>query len=280
MPFADSKTRVPTDSSGKTALNLIEFRPKISEKTRFCLEQPVEHGQKPCTNAKSDRLLGSARGQTEPEKWLKEAEDAYGRVTGYTAIFHKQQRVKGKLLQEETILIKFRRPFSLYMRWIAAPYKGSELLYVEGWNGNRARAHRGGLTRFITRNLDPKNPRLMAGNLRPLTDTGIGYLVKTVAVNVRKASKAGELSFFARGEEMVYGRKTQILEAVFPKDKVKGYDAYRVIVNQDIKSKILVRIQIYDWDDQLFEKYGYEDLKLDAGLTDADFDPENAGYHF
>jgi len=59
LPSADSKSRVPTDSSGKTARKLIDFRPKTAEKTRFCLEQPVEHGQKPCTNAKSDRLLGS-----------------------------------------------------------------------------------------------------------------------------------------------------------------------------------------------------------------------------
>src|ERR1035437_9318901 len=42
---------------------------------------------------------GTAQGQTDPEKWLKEAENAYGRVTSYTAIFHKQQRVDGKLLE-------------------------------------------------------------------------------------------------------------------------------------------------------------------------------------
>lgn len=224
--------------------------------------------------------IGNAPGQTDPEKWLKEAEDAYGTVTGYTAIFHKQQRVSGKLLPEETILIKFRRPSSLYMRWIAAPYKGSELLYVDGWNENRARAHKGGLLQFITRNLDPQSPRLMAGNLRPLTDTGLGYLVTNVAVNIRKAVKAGELEVYERGEETVYRRNTLCREVVFPKDRAKGYDAYRLIINQDTASKILVRIRMYDWDDALFENYGYEDLNLDAGLTDVDFDPEKADYHF
>ena len=120
----------------------------------------------------------------------------------------------------------------------------------------------------------------MAGNLRPFTDTGIGLLVKTVAVNVRKAIEAGELAFHERGEETVYGRKTQTLEVVFPKDKAKGYDAYRLVINQDMESKILLRIRIYDWGDHLFENYGYEDLKLDARLTDADFDPENPDYDF
>jgi hypothetical protein len=62
------------------------------------------------------------------------------------------------------------------MKWIESPYNGSELLYAAGWNEDRIRAHRGGILRFITRNLDPKDPGLMAGNLRPVTSTGVGYL--------------------------------------------------------------------------------------------------------
>jgi hypothetical protein len=30
----------------------------------------------------------------------------------------------------------------------------------------------------------------------------------------------------------------------------------------------------------LVEDYGYEDLKLNAGLTDLDFDPQNPEYRF
>jgi hypothetical protein len=36
----------------------------------------------------------------------------------------------------------------------------------------------------------------------------------------------------------------------------------------------------FDWEDRLIEGYGYEDLTLDAGLTDADFDPRNPKYEF
>lgn len=223
---------------------------------------------------------GSAPAQANPAKWLREAEDACGRVTSYTAIFHKQQRIEKKLLQEETMHIKFRRPFSLYLKGVDAPNKGSELLYVEGWNNNRARVHCGGLLRFITLNLDPMNPRLMYNNLRPLTHTGISRLMKTVAINIVKAITAGELGFYERGEETVYGIKTLTLEAVFPRDKTKGYDAYRLIINQDVANKILVRMRAYDWDDNLFEHYGYENLNLDAGLTDADFNPANPDYLF
>jgi hypothetical protein len=224
---------------------------------------------------------GRAADKPDPEEWLREAEAAYDRVTHYTAVFHKQQRIAGKLLPEETILLKYKRkPISLYMKWIKAPYKGSEVLYVAGRNANRVRAHGSGILRFITRDLHPRDPNLMEDNLRPVTNTGIGYLLESVALNVRKAIPAGELTFSERGEEPVYGRSTQVLEVVFPKETVKDYDGLRFVINQDFESKILVRIRIYDRDDQLVENYGYENLDLGAPLTDADFDPKNPEYHF
>lgn len=223
---------------------------------------------------------GGATDSPDPEEWLTEAEAAYDKVTSYIAVFHKQQRIAGKLLPEETILLKFRKPSSLYMKWVEAPFKGSELLYVPGWNGNRIRAHRGGLLRFITRNLDPNDPGLMAGNLRPVTSTGIGYLLETVAKNIRKAIKAGELTFSEHGQETVYGRTTQVLEVTFPKEKATDYDGCRFVINQDIERKIMIRIRIYDRDDRLVENYGYEKLDLGASLADADFDPKNPAYRF
>ncbi len=217
---------------------------------------------------------------TDAESWIEEAEAACGRVMSYTAIVHKQQRVSGKLLPEETIFLKFKKPFSLYMHWIKAPYKGSELLYMAGWNENRIRAHRGGLLRFITRDLDPRDPGLMAGNLRPVTDMGIGHLVKTVAANVRMAIQAGELSFLKRAQERVYGRTTQVVEIVFPIERARLYAGRRLVINQDVESKILIRIRVYDREGELVENYGYENLDVEARLADADFDPNNSSYNF
>ncbi len=166
------------------------------------------------------------------------------------------------------------------MKSMKAPYKGSELLYVEGWNENRVRAHRGGLLRFITRHLDPRDPDLMKGNLRPVIEMGIGQRVNIVALHVRKAINAGDLGFSERGEEPVYGRKTQVLEIVLSNGSAGGYDGYWFVINQDVENKILIRIRVYGQDDQLVENYGYEDLDLDARLADADFDPSNSAYRF
>lgn len=222
----------------------------------------------------------AAQGLADREKWIAEAQAAYAGVDSYTAIVYKQQRVDGKLLPKETIYLKYRKPLSMYMRWTQAPYKGSELIYVEGWNRNRVRAHRGGFWGFVTANLHPQAPELMAGNLRPCTDIGIGELIKTVAVTVRSAIDAGYISVSQHGEETVYGRKTRILDVVLPSGMEGRYGGYRLVINQDIGSKLLIRIRVYDHGGQLVEYYGYEALTLNAVLADADFDPGNPDYRF
>lgn len=222
----------------------------------------------------------AAQGLDDREQWVVEAEAAYASVESYSAIVHKQQRVAGKLLPQETIFLKFRKPFSMYLKWVSTPYEDSELVYVVGWNKNRVRAHRGGFWRFVVRNLDLRAPELMVGNLRPVTDIGIGGLIKTVAVNVRSAIEAGYISVAQLGEESVYGRKTRILDVDLPSGTVGGYGGYRMVINQDIENKLLIRIHVYDRQDQLVENYGYENLNLNAGLADSDFDPDNPAYRF
>ena len=260
LPRVSNKHRCPTSDSCKGALRII------------CLALFV---------LTTMAAYGGAIVESYPEKWLAEVEAAYDRVESYTAIFHKQQRIAGKLLAEENIFLKCRkRPFSLYMKWVTKPNKGSELLYVVGWNDGRIRAHRGGILSFIVRNLDPNDPALMKNNLRPVTSTGVGYLLKTVAINMRKAIKAGVLTFTYQGIENIYGRDTQVLEIDIPYEKAKDYDGARFVINQDVESKILLRIRVYDRDGRLVENYGYENPNLDARLSDADFDPKNPEYHF
>jgi outer membrane lipoprotein-sorting protein len=222
----------------------------------------------------------AASADSGPEKWIDEAQAAYDRVTSYTAIFHKQQRVEGELLPEETILVKFRKPGSLYMKWIREPYGGSELIYVEGWNDNKVRAHRGGLLRLITRNLSPRDARLMKDNLRPVTDTGIGFLVAAVATHVRHAIAGEGLRFSEPSEQTLYGRRTQLLELSLPEADVTEHGGRKLLVYRDVESRLFIAIKVYDRRGQLVESYSYEDLDLDPRLTAADFDPKNPAYGF
>jgi LysM repeat protein len=45
-------------------------------------------------------------------------------------------------------------------------------------------------------------------------------------------------------------------------------------------SKLLAKVEIFDSDGQLYERYEYLRIDTNVGLTDADFDPDNPEYRF
>ncbi len=215
------------------------------------------------------------------ESLLNEAQESYKQINDYTGIMYKQERIGKKMYPRETIFFKFAKPFKVYMKWIKDPYKGREMIYVDGWNDNKIKAHEGGLMGVVSVNLDPKGSMAMKGNRHPVTDMGIGNLLKVVQTNVNKAKKNGDsISVVKVGEEKVFGVDSIKLEATFPKEREKGYYCYRAIFWVDKEKKLPIKIMVYDWDDQLVEDYAYENLKFNVGLTDKDFDPSNKEYNF
>jgi hypothetical protein len=218
--------------------------------------------------------------KTDLENWLRQAESTLARTDSYTAIFHKQERIQERLTDEETIFLKFKKPFKVYMKWIKEPYKGRESLYIEGDNDNLIKVHECGIAGMVTLNIDPKGTLVMKGSRHPVTDSGLENLVKLIRRNLEKSANAQEIDIKEHGGEKVYGRATRKVEIVFPKDKAKNYYCYRALINFDEETKVPVRVHIYDWDDTLLENYGYEAIKLRAALTEADFDPNNSEYRF
>lgn len=221
-----------------------------------------------------------AEKEIDPERWISEAEVALAQVEDYKAIFHKQERIEGKLKEEVTVLFKFKKPFKVYMKWIKDPHKGRELLYVEGWNKNHMMVHESGITGIVTVNLNPRGSLAMEGNRHPITDSGLDHLMKVIGDNVRRGIRNSELEFKEMEKETVYGRRTQRVEIILPRNKTRGYYCYRARFSLDLEKKVLIKVEIYDWDNNLVENYGYEDLKLNVSLTDTDFSPKNPEYKF
>ena len=218
--------------------------------------------------------------ETDLESWLKHAESTLARTDNYTAIVHKQERIQQKLTEEETIFLKFKKPFKVYMKWVKEPHKGRESLYIDGYNDNLVKVRECGIAGIITVNIDPKGTLAMKGNRHPVTHSGIENLVKLLRRNLEKGISAREIVLREKGVEKVYGRTTKKVEMVFPKNKTNSYYCYRALINLDVETKLPIRVHIYDWDDTLLERYGYEAVRIDAGLTEADFDSKNPEYRF
>lgn len=209
---------------------------------------------------------------------VEESERILLRAQSYTSIFHKVERLRGRLLPEEVMSMKFRKPFSLYLKWTGKNGRASELLYAEGWNKGRLRLRPRGLASLFVFNFRPDSPMVLDTNRHPITHIGLGYLTALVADDMRRAHKAGELVIKDLGKGTLYGRPAHTWEADFPADEKKGYYCYRGVLTMDTAARIPLRLLLYDWKDELVEDYGYEDTRLDVPLTDRDFDPKNPEY--
>ncbi|MFZ0929916.1 MAG: DUF1571 domain-containing protein [Syntrophobacteraceae bacterium] len=212
--------------------------------------------------------------------FLEQMELSYAKVNDYQAIFHKQERLEGKLLPEETILLKFQKPLKIYMHWIGELLKGQEALYVQGQYDDKLIAHRGGILGLVTMSLDPDGPTAMQGNRYPITKAGFGNTIEQLRYNVDRALRHGDLQIIRIGEEPFEGRPAAVIEAGFTSREGREYHAARMVIHLDGEFMLPVGSRYFDQKDILIEKYTYTDVKLNAGFTDMDFSRSNEEYHF
>ncbi|MCD6460229.1 DUF1571 domain-containing protein [bacterium] len=209
---------------------------------------------------------------------LKKSQEKFEQINDYTATFIKEQRVNGKMTKD-VIEMKFMKPFCIYYKFLEKD-KGKEVIYVEGKNDNKLLGHLGGAISFfpICRWLKPNDPIAMMGNKYPITRSGIGNMIKGLVSQYELADKNGDLETFYMGIETLDGRRTHVIGRRLPKkDK---YACYLSITNIDIETKLPIRNISLDWDLNILEMYYYKDLKINQGLTDKDFDPNNSKYRF
>ncbi len=206
---------------------------------------------------------------------------AYRGVQDYTATFYKQERVNGELLPVETIEMKFRKPFGVYMHWLSGDFAGREVLYVRGWNDDKIHAHQGSFP-DITVNLRPDSSLAMRGNRHPITKAGFGETIRLLVKDAKLAESRpqDDVQYTDLGEWEIHGTRSHCIEARAPGGDAGPYYAPRAKICFNVKTKMPTRVSTWDAEDNLVEDYSYADVRLNPGLTDADFDPENADYNF
>jgi hypothetical protein len=222
-------------------------------------------------------------GATEAElvQLLDQADRRYADVDDYTAILLRREMIGEVLRPQETILLKFQRPFKVYMKWIEGPGKGREGLYVAGAHKDRFLVHEGrGFRGLVTAALDPSHPRVLEESRHPITDVGIGRLLEIIGENARRAARESVLRLVDWGPGTVVGRQVHQVEGILPRDPGAGYYCHRVFVSFDQENDLPIRVVVYDWSDQIVEEYEYTQLRQNPGFTDRDFDPDNPDYGF
>jgi hypothetical protein len=214
-----------------------------------------------------------------PLRLLSEAYQAYQKVNDYTCTLVKQERVKGRLQEQNVIQMKFRQqPFSVYMRWLAPKsFAGQEVCFVAGRNNNMMRVRSAGvLGGFGFMSIAVNDPRALEHSRHRITEAGIYNLIVQTYKDWASLRQTGKGQ--ARLDEYKYDNRLCIrVEVVHTERSPQAY-CYRGVLYFDKETHLPIRMEAYDWPRQggppggeLIETFSYVGLQLNVGLPDAAF---------
>ena len=211
---------------------------------------------------------------------LDEMERVYAQVDQYTATFLLQERIDGELDAAQSVALKFKKPFKVSMRWLDGSNKGRLALYPFGSSGEKLLVRVPTFVGSVTLTLDPGGSLAMRRRRHPITDVGMGRLLDFYKESVRRDPHLGEFSVEDRGEQTTFDRPTQRYFLGSRSKHTRGYDGMSAVIDVDREHRLPIYTEIFDGNNQLVERYGYLDLRLNPGLTDADFDPKHPASGF
>jgi hypothetical protein len=219
-------------------------------------------------------------------------------VQDYTCTLVKRERVQGELLDYEFMHCKVRHeqmeagqtvaPFGVYLSFLKPDsVKGREVIYVEGANSGKMIAHEGGFKgRFIpTVSLLPTSAIALRGNRYPITEIGIKTLTERLIEKGSRDRRLGDCEVRLVDGAKVKDRVCTMLE-VKHLDRRPEYEFCVARIFLDNELNMPIRYEAYDWPrspegpPELIEEYTYINVRLNVGLSDADFSAENPNYRF
>ena len=216
-------------------------------------------------------------------------------LTGYTAVFSKQERIGGKLLKEQIMQLKLRhRPFSVYMKWTKL-YKGQQVLYVDGQNGGKMIVKLGGWKkRLPALKLDPTGKTAMKENRYPITKAGVLGMIRE-ALKLRRADIEHADQVRCRMTEDVEFAGRPCWGFVVEYADRKASPSYRkaeMLIDKEWSVPVMVRNFTWPEDDKkvddeskldedtLLEYYTFRDFEFMREIAQGEFDRKNKAYRF
>jgi hypothetical protein len=218
-------------------------------------------------------------------------------VRDYTCTLVKRERIKGVLQDTSWMLTKIRnrqivdgkivKNFAVYLYFSKpADVEGREVLYIENENGGKLIGKEGGLKGKLIPAvwLKPDAPIAMMGNLYPITDIGLENLVVKLIERAQREKKVGDCEVKTLKGAKINERVCTLLQVKHP-EKKPDYDFFLAQIFIDDELQLPIRYAAFGWPDAgkqppVLEEYTYLNLKVNPGLADAEFDPNNPKYKF
>ncbi len=226
----------------------------------------------------------------------KELEVFSQSVVDYTAVMIKRERIGGKLGEESRMAVKIINPHSnankeefrlhVYLRFESpSSILGREVIWVDGKNDGNLIAHEAGMFNLMSVTLPPEGSLAMMGNKYPITGIGMGNLYKKLIEKGERDRRDGDCEVSIRENERLDDRNVVLIEVKHSK-KQADFDFHIARIYLDTDRHLPLRYESYLWPNKpndeppLEEQYTYQDIQLNVGLSEKDFDPTNPAYQF
>jgi len=225
-------------------------------------------------------------------RWAEREHPNIAAITDYTAIMQKQENIGGEVNGVQVLEIKVRHhPFSVYTKFrFPQELNGQQAIYVQGKNDDKIIGHGVGFRRtFGSQKLEPSGLLAMRGQKYPITEMGLLNLTDRLLEVGYKDSRFDEcvvkytegVTLFKNTEP----RECTMIQVMHPTPR-PYFIFYVALIYVDKELNLPIRYESYEWPrkegekPKLIEVYEYRNLKLNVGLTDKDFDPDNPEYAF
>ena len=201
-------------------------------------------------------------------------------IDDYTCLFVKRERIDGAVGPPQVMVVNVRhQPFSVYIRF-KSPRRlaNRQVVWMENENEGRLLLREGrGLASLVTMRLSPTHSIAMQDNRYPITKMGMRSLVRELTDATRRDRRYHELQVQFLPNELVAGRACTRIQFSNPiaRPGIK-YRMSQVFVDEEWG--VPIRFVGYTWPDRaedppvLIEEYTYLELRLNAKLSDRDFE--------
>jgi hypothetical protein len=232
----------------------------------------------------------------DPLSALIEARELHRQnVKDYQCTLVKQEALPSGMSEEQEIDVKFRQePYSVLFHWRRNPGLADRVLYVKDrWidadaddsdDRDLAVCQPGPVARLLIKSIkQPIHGKLAKRTSRRFVDEfGFTRALDLLIKYCERAKKEGVLKLEFCGESRFDGRPVWVIRRHLPYTGEGGvYPDMLAEIFIDKEYRIPVAVYCFSTDfkdsKHLLGKYEYRDIKLHAGLTEADFDPATYG---
>ena len=214
--------------------------------------------------------LGTFLRTTPTDALLALSERAILALGTYTYLMTKRERVRGVLLEEQVIRVIAReRPFAARLDYELGPGQGRVVVYNSAASPDQFRVHEGGFLSFAGPMwIAVDSVMAKTDSNHTVKEAGLGNLVARLRREVQRAAGLGGIHVTDEG----WNQDGQYCQLYQMPSGGRGFEYFKTRVCVDLVTGIPVKVESYDGDGTLLERYAFSELKA-VRVSDSTFDP-------